>query len=205
MIDNYEALTLGRYMRINAVLESGGEEVDQQVQILAILADMSADDVLLLPLADYARMAAQSAFLRTPCKPTAIASGWRYGDLVPTEDFRKINTAQYIDFQTFSKRFPASLPELLSVFLVPEGKAYNDGYDVADVQERVKELPLPVALGLSAFFLERFSASIEGMLTSLRGAALKAKGRRREEMQMKVREVEVLLRTAGVGLPTWTE
>lgn len=199
MIDNYENLTLGRYMRINAVLDEGGEEIDQQVQILAILDDKTPDDILLLPLTDYARMAAQSAFLRVPCKPTPITSGWRYGNLVPTEDFRKINTAQYIDFQTFSKQFPATLPELLSCFLVPEGKAYNDGYDVAEVQNKVRELPLPVALGLSAFFLERFSASIEDSITSLRGAAMKAKGKQRKEMLAKLTEVEALLRTAGAG------
>lgn len=206
MIDNYGALTLGRYMRVNAVLESEDEELDKQVQIIAILADMTPDDILLLPIGDYARMAAQTAFLREHCKPTEIGDGWHLDELRPVTDFRKINTAQYIDFQTFAKGFPASLPQLLSVFLVPEGKAYNDGYDVAEVQRRVEDIPFPDALGLAAFFFGRFLQLTEDSLTSWGEALRKEKdAKRRTEIRMRMQEVQALLQHAGDGLLTWTE
>lgn len=202
MIENYRTLPLGTYMKINAVLMGEGEELEKQVQIIAILADKSPDEVLLLPLDDYAKFAAQTAFLREPCEPADITPGWRYGDLIPTADFRKINTAQYIDFQTFSKNFPASLPELLSVFLVPDGHAYNDGYDIAEVQQRVRAIPFPVALGLAAFFFVRFSELIADSLTSLDSAIRRTKDtRKKEAMMRKMREAEELLRSVGVGLP----
>ncbi len=162
MINNYAALPLGTYLKINAILEREGKELDKQVEIIAILADKSPDEVLLLPLADYSAMAKETAFLREYSKPTEISGAWRFGDLAPVLDFRKINTAQYVDFQAFSKDFPASLPQLLSVFLVPEGKAYNDGYDVLEVQERVKQIPFPDALGLAAFFFRAVSRINEG-------------------------------------------
>ena len=206
MIDNYGALTLGRYMRVNAVLESEDEELDKQVQIIAILADMTPDEVLLLPIGDYARMAAQTAFLREHCKPTEIMDGWTWEGLIPTTDFRRINTAQYIDFQTFAKDFPASLPKLPSVFLIPEGKAYNDGYDVVEVQHRVEALPFPDALGLAAFFFARFLQLTADSLTSWEQALRKEKDtKRRTEIRMKIAEVKALLQSVGAGLPTWTE
>lgn len=205
MIDNYGALTLGRYMKVNAILQGEGDELDKQVQIIAILADMTADDILLLPIGDYARMAAQTAFLREHCKPTEIGDGWHLDELRPVTDFRRINTAQYIDFQTFAKGFPASLPQLLSVFLVPEGKAYNDGYDVAEVQHRVEDIPFPDALGLAAFFFARFLRLTEDSLTSWGEALRKEKdARKRTEIRMKIAEVKALLQSVGDGLPTWT-
>jgi hypothetical protein len=198
MIDNYEALTLGDYMRVDAVLAKDAEEIDKQVEIVAILSGLSVGEVLALPLADYSRMAAETAFLAKYCKPAEIDKDWRLGDLVPTMDFTKITTAQYIDFQSFSKEFPASLPQLLSAFLVPEGKTYNEGYDVAEVVERVKALPLPVALGLSAFFLKRFATSIEDSLTSLGSLKVKDAGKA-ETIRGMTEEVEALLATAGAG------
>ena len=46
MIENYEALDLGRYMKIDKILRTPAEEIDKQVQIVAILADMTEKDVL---------------------------------------------------------------------------------------------------------------------------------------------------------------
>lgn len=201
MIDNYPALTLGRYMKINAVLEGPGDDLAKQVEILAILADLSTDEVLALPLADYAEMARQSAFLRVPCRPAEITEDYRFEDLAPVADFTKINTAQYIDFQTFAKDFPRSFPQLLSVFLVPESHAYNTGYDVGKVQSQVGRIPLPQALGLAAFFFGRFLKLTEDSLTSWAAEAAKEKNpQRRTEITRRMTEVQVLLQRAGLGL-----
>lgn len=201
MIDNYPALTLGRYMEINAVLQGDADDLDKQVQIIAILADKSVDEVLALPLGDYTNMAAKTAFLREPCPPLPIDKGWRYQGLVPTEDFTKITTAQYVDFQTFCKDFPATLPELLSVFLIPEGRKYNEGYDPAEVQDEVRALPFPAALGLAGFFFARYSESIADSLTFLEWGMTHTKDKmKRKALERKVREVRELLRSVGAGL-----
>ena len=199
MIDNYNALTLGEYMRVNAVLESEADDLDKQVQIIAILAGLSESEVLLLPLADYAQMAAKTAFLREHCKPTEIKEDWRHEDLVPVLDFRQITVAQYIDFQTFSKDFPKSLPELLSVFLVPEGHIYNEQYDVAAVVERIKQLPFADALGLAAFFFERLVRSIKASLTSLDSMKKSRNKAKKAEILAKAQALQTLLRSAGAG------
>lgn len=202
MIDNYDALTLGRFMQIDALLRSDADELDKQVEIIAILADKTVDEVLLLPLQDYTDMAAKTAFLREPCKPTEIDADYKWNGLVPVTDFRKINTAQYVDFQAFAKDFPETLPQLLSVFLVPEGKAYCEGYDVGLVQERVKGVRLADALGLAAFFFERFVILIEDSLTSWATEAKRTKDPMKKAAALKkLTEVQNLLQSAGVGLP----
>ena len=209
MVTSYEALDLGRYMKVNAVLQDEAlEDVDKQVRIIAILADMTEDEVLALPLGDYGSLAAQTAFLREPLPPRPLDPETRritLGELalIPTRDFTQITTAQYVDFQTFSKGFPQTLPEILSCFLVPEGKTYNQGYDPADVQRALLAMPWPEAVSLSAFFFARFSASIADSLTSLDLARRVTKDKKkREVLERKIREAEAALRRVGVGLPT---
>lgn len=203
MINNYEALDLGRYMKIDHILHTPQEEIDKQVQIIAILADMTEEDVLQLPLADYSAMALQAAFLGDHCEPAEVdgkpilAGGFL---LVPTSDFTKITTAQYVDFQTFVKDFPATLPQLLSCFLVPDGKKYNNGYDVAQVQEAVRCITLPQAIGLTAFFFKRFNASIVDSVTSLAQSARK-NPRKMKELKKILQQVEMVSRDIGAGLP----
>ena len=200
MITDYNSLPLGTYLEIDEVLRSDSDEFDRQARILAILSGKTFDDILALPLDEYASMAAQSAFLRVPCPPATapdrvIVSGLV---LIPEKNFTKITAAQYIDFQTFSKGGTAKLPELLSALLIPEGCKYNDGYDPAEVVEAVRTLPLPVAIGLAAFFFARLSESIADSLTSLTGALKTMSPTKKAETEALLTQVRKSL--AGVGL-----
>ena len=110
MIDNYNEMPLGLFLRIDAILrERAGDEVGTQVGIIALLTGKTEDEVLNLPLAEYSDLAGKTAFLTNHCEPREIdtaAPGWN--GLTPTLDFTKITTAQYIDFQTFAKDWPAT-------------------------------------------------------------------------------------------------
>lgn len=200
MIDNYNTLTLGLYLDIDAVLQSDAEDIDKQVRIIALLDGTTPEAVLALPLKEYSAKAAATDFLRHDCLPISAPSRVISGDLVliPTKDFTNITTAQYVDFQTFSKGGTAKLPELIAVLLVPEGHNYNDGYDVAQVVRVVRDLPLPVALGLSAFFFGQLVQSIQASLTSLESAAKSLPKQRRVVLERKAEDLQGLLR--GVGL-----
>ena len=200
MIDNYTNLPLGLYLDIDAVLQSDAEDIDKQVRIIALLDGTTPEAVLALPLKEYSAKAAATEFLRHDCPPISAPSRVISGDLVliPTKDFTNITTAQYVDFQTFSKGGTAKLPELIAVLLVPEGRNYNDGYDVAQVVRVVRDLPLPVALGLSAFFFGQLVQSIQASLTSLESAAKSLPKASRAELERKAEVLQGILR--GVGL-----
>ena len=200
MIDNYTNLPLGLYLDIDAVLQSDAEDIDKQVRIIALLDGTTPEAVLALPLKEYSSKAAATDFLRHDCPPISAPSRVISGDLVliPTKDFTNITTAQYVDFQTFSKGGTAKLPELIAVLLVPEGHKYNDGYDVAEVVRVVRDLPLPVALGLSAFFFGQLVQSIQASLTSLESAAKSLPKQSRAELERKAEDLQRLLR--GLGL-----
>lgn len=169
MIKDYNTLSVGKYLQIHKVAkEEELSDIDKQVAIIAILADMSEDEVLDLPILEYKALAEQSKFLEKPMNvPKQIASTYTLDglELVPTTDIRKMTTSQYIDFQNFSKEGEDKLIEVLSCFLIPKGKKYNDGYDIIQVQKALREyLTIPNCLALSAFFLAKFNKSMKGML-----------------------------------------
>lgn len=205
MIDNYAALPLGTFMELDAINRSDAEDLDKQVAIVAKLAGKDERDILDLPIPDYTALAAKTNFLRHECPPATAPSRLICGDFIlePTKDFTKITTAQYVDFQTFSKKGIDALPDLLSVLLIPEGHKYNDGYDLAQVRETVLQLPLPAALGLSGFFFERLLASIQASLTSLEGVAKMVPATKKTETLEKLETIRQQIR--GLGLPASTE
>ena len=197
MITHYEDLTVAAFLELDAVIRSDADEIDKQVAIVALLNDTTEEAVLSLPLAEYTHIAGQTAFLTQPCTPQEPdGKPLTLGDLVliPVTDFTKVNTAQYVDFQTFSRDFPATLPELLSIFLVPEGHAYGEGYDVARVQDAVRAMSWPAALGWSAFLFDSYLTSIADTLSSL-GSDPRTR-KKAEELRA---TLETLSRSAGIG------
>ena len=135
------------------------EEIDRQVKILSILSDMPEEEILHLPILKYKEMVVASRFLedvdksRHKAARLYIVGDWQ---LVPTLDYRKMETAQYVDFQTFAPMVETHMAELLSCLLVPVGCRYNEGYDILEVQQALKDnLSVTDALSLSACFLTR--------------------------------------------------
>lgn len=205
IIDNYRDLPLGKWEDIIAANDIP-DEVDRQVAVIAILTGLTTRQVLHLPVTEYADYASKAAFLTKPLpKIGRPASSYRAGGftLIPSTDLRKITTAQYIDFQTFAPEGDKRLVEILSVFLVPQGKDYNEGYDIGEVQTAIREdLSVQDAVYLSAFFLSRYAALIRGTRISLERMLKKE---RKPERKEAIRErLATLSRGDGAGWPRWT-
>lgn len=213
MIDNYESLTIGKYLEIQAIeADQSLEDIDRQVRVLSVLTGRSERDLLNAPIAEYRELAARSEFLtRQPAKigrpalAYALPGGW---DLVATSDLRRITTAQYIDFQTYAEDPDRYAVELLSVFLVPRGKHYNDGYDVAQVQAAVRDnLSVAEVLALTAFFLSRYARLMRVTTRSSERLARRIKDPARRAMELaRVERMKLamarLSRAAGDGSTT---
>ena len=206
MIDSYDKLTLAAWAKIAALDDRTFEEdIDRQVAVLAILTGKTEKEVTALPLPEYISLVPKADFLFTEPQPSKIASRMRVRHidigglhLVPTTDLRKLTTAQYIDFQTLIQQ-KAEIPQLLSCFLVPEGKTYNEGYDIADVHDTLANcLTVPDALSLRAFFLRSFSNSMDSILTSCKWAIATAPRKVRKAMREKL-EAEMRSLKGGDG------
>lgn len=199
IINNYKDLSIGKYQEIVKLFrDESMDDMDRQVSIMAILADTTEDVLLNLPLVEFSQMSAQTRFLNEPSPENhnRIADqycfdGWT---LIPSKDFSKVTTAQYIDFQNFCKGGEDKTVEILSVFLVPKGKTYNTGYDIVALQRSIREhLSVSDVLSLSAFFLRSYFKLIEDSLTSSKGMLKGMKNPKRKELMKEVEQLMTLL------------
>ena len=205
MITNYKSLPLGKYLDICQVCKDESlEEIDRQVKILSILSDMPEEEILHLPIPKYKEMVVASRFLedvdksRHKAARLYIVGDWQ---LVPTLDYRKMETAQYVDFQTFAPMVETHMAELLSCLLVPVGCRYNEGYDILEVQQALKDnLSVTDALSLSAFFLTRYRGLIKDSLNYCRQEIRTIKNEtKRMQIEGRIKSLENLMRTSGDG------
>ena len=156
MIDNYKDLKIGKYLEILEDCKAGGDELETQVTLIAALSGKTETEILNMPISEYSALARSASFLtKAPELPEKPAKVYEVGGfrLVPVMDAGKITTAQYIDFQTLAKHKEGKVVEILSCLLVPEGKRYNEGYDIADVHKAIQEdMSVADAMGEYAFF-----------------------------------------------------
>ena len=206
IIDNYRKLPIGKYNEIVKLCETEMDEVDRKVKIVGILTGLTDDEVLALPITDFTECCAKAKFIDLPCPETLIPSvskSYPVGgfNLVPVTDMRKVTTAQYIDFLAFSKDKEHNIVEMLSCFLVPKGMDYNEGYDILDVHNAIKEeMSVAEVLALLAFFFGSWTRSINSTLSSSERMARRVKDKGKRQMMME--RIEELRSTiSGVGSP----
>lgn len=164
MITDYEHLPIGKYL---SVLELAKVQ-DNDLAIVSALSGKTEDELLNMPITEYRHLADGAGFLFHQPIPAKVAKTYKVGELKLklTDKAERITTAQYIDFKEYAKAGETDICKYLSVVLVPEGKTYNDGYDVTEVADAIREyLPTPDALGLRDFFLTRLGRLTADSLT----------------------------------------
>lgn len=206
IIDNYRDLPIGLYLEICDIdRREDLEDINKQVSIISVLTGMAEEDIYNLPLEEYRQLAAKSQYLRHPYEGEILtAKNYIVGEftLVPVEDYRKITTAQYIDFQTFAKDVERNIVEILSCMLIPKGKKYNQDYDVLEVQKALREhLCVADALSLLAFFFVQYRQSIKDSLTYSREMAMRLRDpEKKRRMLREIQKEEDRLLKLGDGL-----
>lgn len=203
IIDNYRNLPVGKWLEILEL--SKDENVDaleQQVKTIAILTGLTEDEVLDLPIVEYRELASKTKFLEKDYDgklQIAKSYGLNGMELLPVKDFNKITTAQYVDYQTFSKEGDMYLVQTLSTLLVPKGKKYNDGYDMDAVQQAIRDnLSVADVVSLYAFFLTKWVKSIKDSQTYLDKEIKKIPNKEmREKLMKQVQEMRSKIN--GVG------
>ena len=205
MIDNYNDLTIGKYMEVKAILD--GEVIDEyttNIQLVAVLNDMTEDEVVNLGLVEYRKLNEKLVFLTEMPVQKMVADKYRIGgyELDTMLNVDAMTVSQYIDYQTFVKDTDKYLVEMLSIFLIPKGCKYNEGYDILDVQRAIRDnLSIVDAMALSAFFLLWFRSLTKATLTSLTKRLKKMKKQMKNPQEIqKMEEAIANLERSGVGL-----
>jgi len=205
IIDSFDKLKLGTFREIQEVQQKEGvEEIDKHITILSLLTGASEEDILHLPLPEFTELSAKAKFLTAEgFHQRQVAKKYIVGEweLIPVTDYRKLETAQYIDFQSLGGDMDAHMVELLSIILVPKGHRYNEGYDIIELQKAIRDdMSVTDGVTVVGFFLISLEKSIKDMLSYSREEAEKMPdGKEKEKILERIREQEKTLETNGDG------
>lgn len=192
IIKDWKDVTLGIWQRMNEISQRE-DEIQRIIGFVALFNDMKEDDVLAMPLDEFKERMKELAWMNVPPeieqpKQEYTINGKQY---VLTMDFHKLTTAQYIDFQSYTKSEDYS--QMLSVFLIPKGKKYGEGYDVFDTQQDLKQMPVGEVLGLMGFFIILYRSWSRALLKySSRILRKAAKREKNKELMETVKKTEEL-------------
>lgn len=209
IIDSYEKLPIGLYLQLCDAEDRSTEDLDIAVSRIAILTGLTEKEVLNLDLNTFQSLNQKASFVQKDAPITKIKDQYIAGEytLIPCKDIRKMTTGQYIDYQAFCKDAGKYIIEILSCFLVPKGMKYNDGYDIEDVKNRIREdLTVTDVNALSGFFLHSLIASIEASLSCSERAARRMKDSpKKTELLRQISEQRALLKNGdGFDSLTWS-
>lgn len=148
------------YRQLLDIREAANVE-DENERVCAIMEAVFGEDVLDLPLKDFNEKCKELQFLQKPIpndlhvKNIKVNGREYYFDGL----LGNITTAQYIDFQTYQKNEDEQ--KTFSVFIIPKGHKYNDGYDMEQVFNDILDIPVPVLFSASFFFSRQFELFIK--------------------------------------------
>ena len=206
MIDSYDKLTVGTYERLLAIQEMEGiDENELTLEVLAVLAGTTVDELMRMPLEDYYAIRAAGSFLLLQPEPRDIRDAYELGGwrVRPVRKVQQMTAAQFIDFKEWAKLKGRHTAAILSCFLVPEGKAYGEGYDGEELIRAIDDhLAMSDAVALDAFFFTLSIRSIHASLSSL-GRGMTARERLTPEARRWRRALRAL-RKSGAGWRRWT-
>ena len=209
MIDSWDKMTVGKYQDIKLIIDKGGEESEIKTEILSELIGIDIDDVLEMPIVRYHQYIQRTAFLYEDVPTRMVATKYVLGGVTfdVMLNIEKMTTAQFIDYQNFVKDIDKNLVQLLSIFLIPKGKKYNEGYDIVEMQKIIQDnMCIIDAKALSAFFLKWYESLLQATVHSLIKRMKKMMKKEKDEtVKAKMAEAIANLEQSGNGLALLTE
>lgn len=147
------------YRQLLDIREASNIE-DENERVYAIMEAVFGEDVLDLSLKEFNEKCKELQFLQKQIpndlhvKDIKVNGREYYFDGL----LGKITTAQYIDFQNYQKNEDEQ--KTFSVFIIPKGHKYNDGYDMDQVFNDILDVPVPILFSASFFFIRQFELFI---------------------------------------------
>lgn len=189
---DWENISIDKYYEIKDILDDEtDDDITKNVKMVAVITDKDEDEVWSMDMAEAGEYISRLQFLNKfelPDNPNMKFNLPGY-QLKVMKDVSRISVAQYVDFQNFVKLpLREGMEKILSIFLIPEGCKYNEGYDIIDLQKEIREnISFRVAEGLLSFFIEKYGELLIHSLVYCRRQVKKTKD---PEMMEKFKKTE---------------
>ena len=189
--NTWEELTFNEVLQIQQIISADINDTYKASNILAVLAGVEVDVIEDLPIHKFSSLLPNIEFLHNdPPKcnhqDTYDINGRKY---CLSANITDITTAQYIDYQSYMKEENPDLCKITSVFLIPDGHKYNDGYDMEQVWKDVGDM-LYIDVMALAFFLRKQYALYTMITTDFLSEVMKMKKVSKKEIKQTLRPLD---------------
>ena len=155
----WENITLKEFEQLDQIMQS---DIPADYKAVNILSVISGEDPSLfenLPLNTFTNLVSHINFVTDEIPTVKVKDSYEINGrkYVVKADIPSITTAQYIDYQSYMKEEPIDLQKVISVFLIPEGHTYNDGYKIEEVLADIHDMKI-VDVQALGFFIQKQSA-----------------------------------------------
>lgn len=189
---SWDNISINKYYEIMDILNAEDDDITKNVKLIALIMDKDEDEIWNMDLNAAGDLIGKLLFLNKfdiPENPKGKIVLPNYV-LNISGDVTNMSVAQYVDFQNFATMpLRDGIDKILSIFLIPDGKTYNNGYDVLDLQKEIREnMTFRVAQGMLSFFLKRSVKLLTVSLTYLSKTLKKTKNPEMREQLMQKEE-----------------
>lgn len=168
----YEHITVAQFGQIRAILCSDRQPEDKMIAIASTLQGISEAELLDMDLNHAREVFAVMGGLDEKPKAARIRKVYHVGPWkLRVCEAQDMCVAQWVDYQQFLRQGAEEhMTDTLSVALVPDGKKYNEGYDIAQLRKDIAEkMSMADALAVCFFFQKKWLKSMRRTLTYLVG------------------------------------
>lgn len=154
------------------------DDLQRTINILAVLTDSTPQEIENINLEELNNLTKGTKWVnefdfdKSDKPKTFKMEGIEYN---VTRRVPDMTVAQYADFQAYFGK-TTEMEILLSIFVIPKGHKYGEGYDMEDLQRSLKKhMPITTANSIIYFFLRGSLSSFNSTLISLEKDLKKAK------------------------------
>ena len=188
-------IKLRQYIDIDAVVKDS--ELSDEERLVALCQAVYGINLLAQPFTEYTKYTQGLAFLNEKMpdmtlSDTYVINGTRYAF---NKGIKNFTVGQFMDYQSYAKGEKSldTYASILTIFLIPEGCKYNDGYDIAKARKDMLDLPAPVALSMAAFFLTCWKNFVRVFLRYSMWKTMTAKGIPRKEKKAMIASMKEMI------------
>ena len=188
----WKDITLRQFNKIQDLLQ----EIDEYttLNIIDVIYDVDSSD---MPAMEVMNKYAHSLDFLT----TTIPTNEKLKDVYTINqreynsniNLTQMTTAQFVDYQNYAKLNPVDISKCLSVFIIPKGHTYNDGYDLQQVQDDIKDLDMVTINTLAFFFKKLYILLLEITLLCLTQdtTQMKIPTEKKEEILNQLKQIDL--------------
>lgn len=201
--NSWDSITWREYEQLEQILSTDIPADYKTVHIVSLLTGIPLEDVEKLPISQFQKLLPALDFLQT--EPETRTHKFEHTINSREYEFKgklqEITTAQYIDYRTYISEEDKDIVKLMSVFLIPKGHEYNDGYDMAQVINDINDMCWLDLRAAAFFFRIQLAAYILILKSSLEKSLKKTKKgktqKERKQIQQDIAQMEEYLNNSA--------